>query len=113
MIREKTKNILQRLKKEDEEFTNSISNQMATKTVQLAKNFLKNLALPLDDLKDGEKDETSRFSNQISFRSSKFNRMSHEFPREKFSIHNKSVNIERLTRLSVMASELENSNYFN
>ena len=113
LIREKTKNILAAIEEEDEEFTNSISNQMATKTVQLAKNFLKNLALPLDDLKEGEKDETSRFSNQISFRSSKFNRMSHEFPREKFSIQNKSVNIERLSRLSVMASELENSNYFN
>ena len=80
----------------------------------MAHNFLKNLALPLEEFKEKEKDENSRLSNRISFRSSKFNRMSHEFTREKIpNNHNKSENVERLSRLSVMASELESSNYFN
>ena len=105
----KTKNILESIDEEDEDFVHSLFNQKTTRTVEMANNFLKNLALPLDDFP--EKEEISRFSNRISFRSSKFNRMSFDFSKNK-SV-NKSLNVERLSRLSVMACELDNSQYFN
>ena len=107
-IKIKVNKILESIQEEDD-IGNSADYKKTTQTVQLANNFLKNLALPLDEFQDNP--EISRFSNRVSFRSSKFNRMSFEY--SKSNVNNKSINVERLSRLSVMVSELENSQYFN
>lgn len=111
LLKVKRNNILESIDEEDDKFGNSLTNQKTLKTVELAHTFLNNLALPLDDFQENRAELSSLLnSNKVSFRSSKYNRLSNVT-----KINNKTINYndERLSRLSVMACELENSQYFN
>lgn len=106
-------NILDSIQEEENESINiSLKQEKTLKTVEMAQNFLINLALPLEDFQDLKDRETLNYSKKNSHPLKTIGQGSNNKKNNNnVSIHN-NISFERLSRLSALANNIENSLYF-